>query len=41
MPLLLSDNDDDDVDVDVDACVEIPLVTPIRSVVDTPSLGNQ
>nr|GEV36639.1 hypothetical protein [Tanacetum cinerariifolium] len=30
------DNDDDD-----DACVEIPLVTLIRFVADTPSLGNQ
>ncbi|GKA09205.1 hypothetical protein Tco_0688536 [Tanacetum coccineum] len=35
------DGSDDDDDDDDDACVEIPLVTPLRSAVVIPSLGNQ
>ncbi|GKE98642.1 hypothetical protein Tco_0021993, partial [Tanacetum coccineum] len=35
VPLRVIDDDDDD------ACVEIPLVTPIRSAAVIPSLGNQ
>ncbi|GKE76878.1 hypothetical protein Tco_1542998 [Tanacetum coccineum] len=35
------DNSDNESDDDDDACVEIPLVTPIRSTVVIPSLGNQ
>ncbi|GKD36511.1 hypothetical protein Tco_1252020 [Tanacetum coccineum] len=33
--------DDDESDDDDDACVEIPLVTPLRSAVVIPSSGNQ
>ncbi|GJW70825.1 hypothetical protein Tco_0127742 [Tanacetum coccineum] len=33
--------DDDESDDDDDACVEIPLVTPLRYTVVIPSLGNQ
>nr|GEX24047.1 hypothetical protein [Tanacetum cinerariifolium] len=45
-PSLFMDNsddrsDDDDDDDGDDACLEIPLVTPIRSAAVIPSLGNQ
>ncbi|GJR54812.1 hypothetical protein Tco_1405333 [Tanacetum coccineum] len=36
-----SGNSDDENDGDDDACVEIPLVTPLRSVAMIPPLGNQ
>nr|GEY27726.1 hypothetical protein [Tanacetum cinerariifolium] len=40
-PSLFVGNSDDESDDDDDACVEILLVTPIRSADVTPSLGNQ
>ncbi|GJZ31820.1 hypothetical protein Tco_0576867 [Tanacetum coccineum] len=40
-PGLFMDNSDNESDDDDDACVEIPLVTPIRSAVVIPSSGNQ
>ncbi|GKD67350.1 hypothetical protein Tco_1309458 [Tanacetum coccineum] len=40
-PSLFVDNSNDESDDDDDACVEIPLVTPLRSAVVIPSSGNQ
>ncbi|GJT16454.1 hypothetical protein Tco_0875160 [Tanacetum coccineum] len=40
-PSLFVDNSDDESDDDGDACVEILLVTPIRSATVIPSSGNQ
>ncbi|GJR91884.1 hypothetical protein Tco_0215895 [Tanacetum coccineum] len=40
-PNLFVGNSDDENDGDYDACVEIPLVTPLRSVAMIPPLGNQ
>ncbi|GKG59591.1 hypothetical protein Tco_0607219, partial [Tanacetum coccineum] len=39
-PSLFVGDFDDESDGDDDACVEIPLVTPIRSAIVIPSLGN-
>ncbi|GKE36158.1 hypothetical protein Tco_1455480 [Tanacetum coccineum] len=40
-PSLFVGESDDESDGDDDACVEIPLVTPLRSLAMIPSLGNQ
>ncbi|GKF71581.1 hypothetical protein Tco_0207695, partial [Tanacetum coccineum] len=40
-PSLFIGDSDDESDGDDDACVEIPLVTPLRSAVVIPSSGNQ
>ncbi|GKA64702.1 hypothetical protein Tco_0764409 [Tanacetum coccineum] len=40
-PILFMDNSDDKSDDDGDACIEIPLVTLIRSAAVIPSSGNQ